>query len=62
VSWSDFMYTVDRWLIPDDNDPSSMTHFQPLPSHPNEDWTDSFEICVEWFRAGIQKTIGGRKV
>lgn len=56
--WSDYMYTVERWLIPDDHDPSKILKFQPVSMLPNNDWTDSFEQCVEWFRSGLEKQIG----
>lgn len=55
--WSKYMYTVGRWLIPDDRDPGKILKFQPIPMAPNQDWTDDFETCINWFRSGGNKTI-----
>jgi hypothetical protein len=56
--WDDFMYTVERWLLPRDEDPRLLLKFQPVPMRPNGDWTDDFGMCVEWFRSGVEKRIG----
>jgi len=55
--WSNFIYTVGSWLRPRSNDASLLEVFQPIPESPNEDWTDSLETSVEWFRSGSKKTI-----
>ncbi|HHX2283435.1 TPA: hypothetical protein ACVFIV_005431 [Pseudomonas aeruginosa] len=55
--WSEFRYTVARWLLPDFKDDSRILKFQPVPLEKNEDWTDSLEECIEWFRSGRQHTI-----
>ncbi|HHP7243507.1 MAG TPA: hypothetical protein ACFE0H_02345 [Elainellaceae cyanobacterium] len=55
--WSKYMYTVGRWLIPDDKDSGKILKFQPIPMSPNQDWTDAFETCISWFRSGESKTI-----
>jgi excisionase family DNA binding protein len=57
--WDTFLYTVSRRLIPIPDYPHLLLKFQPVPGAPNEDWTDSFERCVGWFRSGLNKTIGG---
>ncbi len=57
--WDTFLYTVGRWLIPRPTSNQLLLKFQPVPSTPNNDWTDHFETCVDWFRSGIDKTIGG---
>ncbi|HRK22769.1 MAG TPA: hypothetical protein PLX06_13220 [Fimbriimonadaceae bacterium] len=58
-NWSDFVYTVGSWLIPDPKDSSCMLKFQPVSATPNGDWTKDFLECVRWFRSGEKKTIAG---
>lgn len=60
--WDTFMYTVGRWLIPSVTSGQLLLKYQPVPAFPNSDWTDSFETCVEWFRSGLDKTIGGATI
>lgn len=55
--WQNFMYTVSNWLIADPKDKNLILKFQPLPTSPNEEWTDDFEKCVKWFRSGTKRTI-----
>lgn len=55
--WSKFMFTPANWLLPNPKDPACILKFQPIPMQPNDDWTDDFETCVEWFRAEQTKTI-----
>lgn len=57
--WDTFIYTVARWLIPRPDQTHLLLKFQPVSPTPNDDWTDSLERCVEWFRSGLEKTIGG---
>lgn len=57
--WNTFLYTVGRWLIPMAGSPHLLLKFQPVPAGQNGDWTDCFETSVDWFRSGIDKTIGG---
>jgi hypothetical protein len=56
-NWNTFMYTVSNWLIPQPNDQTLLNKFQPVPSIPNDDWTDNFLTAVDWFRSGRQKRI-----
>jgi hypothetical protein len=55
--WSKFIYTVGNWLLPDEKDASKVLKFQPISKSSNDDWTDNFEFCVDWFRKGITKKI-----
>ena len=55
--WSNFIYTVGSWLRPRTNDASLLEVFQPIPESANEDWTDSLETSIAWFRSGTSKTI-----
>ena len=57
--WDTFIYTVARWLIPVPGFPHLLLKFQPVSPTPNDDWTDSFERCVDWLRSGLNKTIAG---
>lgn len=55
--WSAFMYTLQRWLLPSDDDTDRLNVYQPIPPAPNEFWTDDFITCVGWLRDGAQKRI-----
>ncbi|SRR5712691_3663925 len=56
--WDAFMYTVESWLLPAE-DESCLLTFQPVPPKPDEFWTDNFEECVRRFRSGEKKSIPG---
>lgn len=56
-NWSDFVYTVADWLIPDPQQQKWMLKFQPVSATENEDWTADFLKSVAWFRAGKKKRI-----
>ena len=55
--WTTFAYTVGTWLRPRSGDSSLLDVFQPIPDDSNEDWTDSLETCIDWFRSGVKRTI-----
>lgn len=57
--WSAFTYTVERWLLPADNEPSCLLTYQPVPPKATEFWTDDFLTCVQWLRGGAMKRIPG---
>jgi hypothetical protein len=54
--WDTFMYTVADWLLPG-KDPAEIHKYQPVASIANDDWTDSFDVAVKWFRSGEKRTI-----
>src|SRR5262249_1495624 len=54
--WTRFMYTVGTWLRPRNNDATLLDVFQPIPQHPNQDWTDSLRECIDWLRSGTRST------
>lgn len=56
--WSNYMYTVADWLLPD-ADPKAILKFQPIPRAPNSDWTDNFLTVVDWLMSGAKKSIAG---
>lgn len=55
--WSQFRYTVASWLLPDFKDANCILKFQPVPLHRDDEWTDSLEECIEWYRSGRRHTI-----
>lgn len=57
--WSQFRYTVARWLVPRSDDPQLIAVYQPVSLEPNDDWTDQLETCLNWLRSGTTKTIRG---
>ena len=56
--WTQFRYTVARWLLPRSDDPTLMLKFQPVSLHPNDDWTDDLVEAIEWHLGPVQKQIG----
>jgi hypothetical protein len=61
-NWSDFVYTVADWLIPDPKIRTCMLKFQPVSATENADWTKDFLKCVTWLRSGRQKQICADRV
>lgn len=55
--WNSFRYTVERWLIPSQDDPKCLLKFQPVPAQPNQDWTDDLQTCISWSRSATKKEI-----
>jgi len=55
--WSRFMYTVERWLIPDPTDSTQLFKYQPVTHKPNGFWTDDLAKCISWLRSGDQKRL-----
>jgi hypothetical protein len=56
-NWNDFMYTVERWLLPALVNPNHLLKFQPVAKDRNDVWTNNFQECVNWFRSGEVKRI-----
>lgn len=57
--WSAFMYTVERWLLPNPDEPTQLLTFQPVAPSDNDCWTSDFRTAVEWLRSGVTKRIDG---
>jgi hypothetical protein len=57
--WSDFIYTVERWLLPASPEPNHILTFQPVSPVEDEDWTTDFMKAVKWLRSGQIKRITG---
>jgi hypothetical protein len=55
--WSQFRFTVGRWLIPRPEDTALIAIYQPVSLEPNEDWTDSLVTAIGWLQSGERKTI-----
>lgn len=55
--WSQFRYTVGRWLLPRPEASELLLKFQPVSLMPNDDWTDRLDVAVGWFLGGQKKTI-----
>lgn len=61
--WSRFRYTLERWLWPRPTNPEWIYKYQPVAREADEDWTDDFQVAVEWLRSGVEKRIAqGRGV
>lgn len=57
--WSAFMYTVERWLLPNPDEPTQLLTFQPVAPSDNDCWTSDFKTAVQWLRSGVTKRIEG---
>lgn len=55
--WTQFRYTITRWLLPKADQPQELLKFQPVSVRPDTDWTDSLETALGWFLSGTMKTI-----
>jgi hypothetical protein len=55
--WSQFRFTLCRWLIPRPDEPNLIAIYQPVSLEPNEDWTDSLSTAIQWLESGVKKTI-----
>lgn len=56
-NWSQFLYTVERWLIPTDGKANEVFKYQPVPKTSNKFWTSSLSEAVEWLRSGDNKKL-----
>jgi hypothetical protein len=52
---------MGSWLLPRAKEPSLIEIFQPVPSVPDEYWTDNLNECIDWFQSGIQKRLYSQK-
>lgn len=59
--WSQFRFTVGKWLIPRADEPNLIAIYQPVSLEPNEDWTDSLATAIRWLQSGERKTISIEK-
>lgn len=58
--WSDFVYTVERWLVPNPLAPDQILKYQPVGPTETVHWTADFEKAVGWLRSGRQDRIDGK--
>ena len=56
-NWKEFRYTVSNWLLPRYENETLIEKFQPVACEPNESWTDSLGVCIEWMTSGTNKRI-----
>jgi hypothetical protein len=57
--WSAFIYTVERWLLPDPKVPANILTFQPVAPTECDCWTPDFNKAVTWLRSGVKRRITG---
>ena len=57
--WSDFIYTIERWLLYSPDDPSCILTYQPVSPADNDCWTTDFDTAVNWLRSGREFKIRG---
>lgn len=55
--WTQFRYTVARWLLPRPDDESLLLKFQPVSLKPDQDWTDDLNVAIDWFLSSEEKRI-----
>lgn len=57
ADWSQFRFTVARWLIPRPEDHTLVAVYQPVSLEPNDDWTDSLLVAIQWWRSKQIRTL-----
>ncbi len=55
--WTQFRYTVERWLLARTDNPTLLLKFQPVSLAPDDDWTDSLTTAIEWYLSDQRRTI-----
>ncbi|MBU8900817.1 hypothetical protein KRR26_34955 [Corallococcus sp. M34] len=55
--WSAFIYTVERWLLPDFATPAYLLKYQPVAPSDCDCWTTDFNTAVRWLRSGVVRRI-----
>ena len=55
--WTNFIFTVADWLIPDASDASCIQTFQPVSPNPNDLWTNELLQVIRWFRSDDKKVV-----
>lgn len=49
--WGDFMFTLERWLLPNPASPDEVLTYQPVPPWRDDWWTDDFLEAAGWLRS-----------
>jgi hypothetical protein len=57
--WGAFIYTVERWLLPDPDIPTNILTYQPVAPDNCDCWTTDFDTAVTWLRSGVDRKISG---
>lgn len=47
--WTQFRYTLEKWLLPSREDGSLILKFQPVPLDHGNNWTDDLAVALDWF-------------
>jgi hypothetical protein len=55
--WSQFLYTVGTWLLPEAENAGEIDTFQPIVASKTDVWTPDIEECIKWFLSGEKKRI-----
>lgn len=55
--WKNFRYTLTSWLLPRITEQKLIEIFQPVAAEPNEVWTNHLTTCLQWFEAGINRSV-----
>lgn len=50
--WSDFVYTPENWLLPDQRDHNVIKTMQPIALSDRDVWTPDLEECIGWKTEG----------
>lgn len=50
-SWADFLFTLERWLIPSPGVQHEVFKYQPVATAPNRFWTADLTEAIRWLRS-----------
>lgn len=56
-NWSNFLYTVERWLMSAPDAPNELFKYQAVPHRPDEMWTDDLSTAIQWLRSSAQRLV-----
>ncbi|MFZ0742799.1 MAG: hypothetical protein WAM85_00240 [Terracidiphilus sp.] len=56
-NWSEFRFTVAKWLLPRADSPSLIEIHQPVSLVPDDAWTNDLSTCLEWYLSGRQNKV-----
>jgi len=55
--WSQFLYTVGSWPLPDAENKGEIDTFQPIVASRTDVWTADIGECIKWYLSGEKKRI-----
>lgn len=56
-NWSDFLYTVEHWLVPTPGMDHLVFKYQPVPKAQNHLWTSDLQTAIDWLRSGLKQRL-----